>query len=158
MAALWATCPARMLRHTADHPPAKTTRAPSFQTQESVTWIKQRTKRRCCWRNAVKGFSCSRDRSSLSCAPTPKTSNTSPPSATCMATLRHNRPSHLRELRGNLLAPKICEHFIEPRHPLIVSCSQLTCAQPGNRRVHCKAKLKPVHPTQPPLKPTTLQA
>ena len=29
------------------------------------------TKRRCCCRNAVKGLSCSRDKSSLSCAPAP---------------------------------------------------------------------------------------
>ena len=89
-----ARCPARMLRHTADHRPATNHASGSFLPQGSVTWIKQRTKRRCCWRNAVKGFSCSRDRSSLSCAPAPRASNTIPPRSTCMATVRPNRPNH----------------------------------------------------------------
>ena len=89
-----ARCPARMLRHTADHRPATNHASGRFLPQGSVTWIKQRTKRRCCWRNAVKGFSCSRDRSSLSCAPAPRASNTIPPRSTCMATVRPNRPNH----------------------------------------------------------------
>ena len=89
-----ARCPARMLRHTADRRPATNHASGNFFPQEPVTWITKRTNRRCCWRNAVKGFSCSRDRSSLSCAPAPRTSNTIPPRSTCMATARPNRPNH----------------------------------------------------------------
>ena len=73
----------------------QTTPEEGFRTQESQSSrSNSATKRRCCWRNAVNGFSCSRDRSSLSCAPAPRTSNTTPPRCTCMATVRPNRPNH----------------------------------------------------------------
>ena len=120
-----ARCPARMLRHTADHRPATNHASGRFLPQESVTWIKKRTKRRCCWRNAVKGFSCSRDRSSLSCAPAPRTSNTIPPRSTCMATVRPNRPNHsLRDSEPIFWQQRLrYSRVFEPCAPLMFSRS-----------------------------------